>query len=75
MNAIIRSSIDKGSGKPLTAVPTLGDIKPLDDSIKELFKMVTTISDYVDAVVVCLGWGGGAIASSGIDHFRIGFHF
>jgi len=51
VNAIIRSSIDKSSGKPLAAVPTLGDIKPLDDSINELFKMVTTVSDYVDAVV------------------------
>ena len=51
VNAIIRSTIDKSSGKPLSAVPALGDIKPLDDSVNELFKMVTTISDYVDAVV------------------------
>lgn len=51
VNAIIQSSIKKGSGKPVVNTPALRDIKPLDDSFTELLNMVTTVSDYVDAVV------------------------
>lgn len=51
VNAIIRSTIDQKSGKPIADPPALGQIVPLHDSIKELYHRISAISDYVDNVV------------------------